>query len=124
MLNVVRLVRELDHKTVGRLRADLTNLLWLPNDRTIVYAVSPIYDVPGIYLFDVRKGRGARVIAAQNLTGNSGYKDGADWFMLCSVSARPRGAVVYYLRFDDVDALDFKNLPLTAPQDSIFIPDS
>jgi hypothetical protein len=102
--------------TVFRKNRDLVNMLWTPDSSGLLYAVSPIYDAPGIYLFNARTGKTGRVVNPTN-TKDRAYSEGADWFVLCSVeSAGHRGVVVRYLHFRDVDSVDFRNFPYDAPQ--------
>jgi hypothetical protein len=92
---------------------DVSNLLWLPNERGLVYAVSPVYGVPGIYLFDARIGTTRRVVGARN-TSDAGYPDGADLFVLCSVEDTGAGGVALeYLWFPHIDSVDVARRPLT-----------
>ena len=92
---------------------DVANLLWLPDDRGLVYAVGPVYGVPGIYLFDARMGTTRRVVAARS-TSDAGYPDGADLFVLCSVEHMGSGKVALeYLWFPHIDSVDLRRRPLT-----------
>ena len=100
------------------INTDLVNLFWLPGDLGLVYAVSPIYAVPGIYRFDPRMGTTSRVVAPKNFS-DTHYRDGADWFVLCSTGATDSDSgrpIIHYLRFPHVDSLDFKAPPVGALQ--------
>jgi len=97
-------------------RLDLVNMLWTPRGEGLLYAVSPIYDTPGIYLFDARTLGSERVVKPTNRS-DPAYPEGADWFVLCSVAPLDgRSVVLRYLHFRHVDSVDFRNFPYDAPQ--------
>ena len=92
---------------------DIVNMLWLPDDSGLVFAVSPIYGVPGIYFFDVGA-RATRRLVAPTHTTDPAYPQGSDLFVLCSAARTPSGrSEVTYLRFNDVDSVNFRSGPLT-----------
>jgi len=96
---------------------DVVSVMWSRDDRSLFYAISPIYGVPGIYVLSLPAGKQRRIVAPSNKTQY--YRDGADYFILCSADRLGDGRqVVHYLHFPDVDAMDFRNLPLDAPQEA------
>ncbi len=95
---------------------DLINLMWVPGGRGLLYAVSPIYDKPGIYFFDTTTRKVARIVTPTNISQPTS-PDGTDWFVLCA--AQPvdgRGVVVRYIHLPDVEGIDFKAFPYNTPQ--------
>lgn len=92
---------------------DIGNLRWLPNEAGLLYAVSPVHGVPGIYMFDTRLGTTRRVVAARHTT-DPGYPDGSDLLVLCSARQTPQGrVVVQYLAFSHIDSVNLRVRPLT-----------
>jgi len=70
------------------------------DDGGVVYSVSPIYGVPGIYLFDCSSRVVRRLVAAKNR--DPAYPKGADYFEL--VGARGTKVLFYYA--PDIDHVD------------------
>jgi hypothetical protein len=119
-----RLMR-LSERASGRVTwaqtVDLVGYRWSSDSRWLVYAVSPIYDKPGIYVYDTRMGRSRRVVAARNRS--TAYPDGADWFTICSLVPRAPGHfLVTYIQLPHVDSVDFAHFPANAPRHSVLVP--
>jgi hypothetical protein len=106
-----------DGHAIVLLNDDLTNAVWAPDDRGVLYAVSPIYGTSGIYMIDARLGNRTRVIAPRNLA-DPAYPDGADWMALCAVSLTQDGRlVIRFVRATHVDSLDLsRDLPRLAQE--------
>lgn len=84
---------------------DVTGIAWV-NAHLLVYTVSPIYGVPGVYIYDCGSKKTKRIVAPKTL--NKAYPDGADFFQLEGiVSGRRARAYFYYAA--DVDKIDFAN---------------
>jgi hypothetical protein len=106
-----------DQTLLGETR-DLVNMMWIPEGRGLLYAVSPIYDKPGIYFFDATSGRTAQVVKPIHVR-DPAYPDGTDFFVICA--AQPvdgRGVVVRYIHLPDVERIDFKAFPYNTPQET------
>lgn len=93
---------------------DVTGIAWLSNTE-LVYAVSPVYGSPGVFLLDCGNPTTSSVRLVAAVTFNAAYPMGADFFELKSVSGR---RVTYYYG-QDVDTVDFKLLRSAANQRSI-----
>jgi len=105
-------------KTLLVANHDLVNMLWVADGRGLLFAVSPIYDKPGIYLFDTRRRETRRVVAPTN-TSDLAYPDGTDWFVICSLeSAGPDRGIVHYLHLPNVEKVDFRDFPYDAAQEA------
>lgn len=85
---------------------DVTGMLWA-SDHELVYTTSPVYGMPGVYVFDCNLSSMRRIVAPRTL--NAGYPDGADYFELKEIS-RDNRLTVYFYYVPDVDRADFKNL--------------
>jgi hypothetical protein len=100
---------------------DLVNYRWTQDGRWLVYAVSPIYDVPGIFSYDTQMAITRRLVAPRTLT--HAYPDGADYFVICTLEPRDAGQyLITYIRLPHVDKIDFAHFPTHAPQDSVRLP--
>lgn len=83
---------------------DISGLLWIPDEAGLLYAVSPVYGVPGVYAFDRHLGTVRRVVRPTSL-GDRNYPDGADFFTLCAVRGVSAGRyAVVYVRSSHVDS--------------------
>jgi hypothetical protein len=115
----------LSRRATGEVRwaqtIDLVNYRWTRDGRWLVYAVSPIYDAPGIFVYDTRFETTTRLVAPQSKT--RAYPDGTDWFVLCSLRlSSPGQYLLTYVRLPDVEAIDFAHPPANAPRFTIHLP--
>jgi len=60
---------------------DVTAFFWVSNT-AIIYSVSPIYGLPGIFIFDTGTQKISRVVCPKVF--GQGYPNGADYFVLSS----------------------------------------
>ena len=82
---------------------DVTGMAWV-GGHSLVYTTSPIYGVPGVYVYRCDSSKAKRIVAPRTLTG--AYPDGADFFELDRISKRkPFTAYFYYA--PDVDNVNF-----------------
>lgn len=93
---------------------DVTGIAWLSNS-VLVYTVSPVYGVPGVYVVDCGGPTAKPVRLVAPMTYNPAYPKGADFFELKSVVGRR--ITYYYGR--DVDAIDFTLLRTVQNERSI-----
>jgi hypothetical protein len=93
---------------------DVTGLAWISNSE-LVYAASPIYGAPGIFLVHCTSGVLKPVTVVAPRAYNAAYPKGADFFELKSAEGR---RVTYYYG-PDVDAIDFKSLRSAANERSV-----
>jgi hypothetical protein len=85
---------------------DITGMMWVSGD-TLVYTTSPIYGIPGVWVYSCGSNRTTRIVKPR--TFSKAYPDGADYFRLKAVSmAAP--ATVYFYYLPDVDVLDEKGI--------------
>jgi hypothetical protein len=118
---LIRIAERATNRVVWAQPIGLVNYRWTPDDRWFVYAVSPIYDAPGLFGYDTQMATTWRLVAPRAV--NAAYPEGADWFVICSVEPRAAGHyVVTYLRLPDVDKIDFAHFPFNAPRDSVRLP--
>lgn len=100
---------------------DLGSYVWSPDGRWLVYAASPIYDIPRIFAVDPRSGGRQLLVAPQ--TRDSFYPDGADWMEVRGVvSDTSVGYRVVYTRLPYVDSIDFDHYPRDLPRQSAHLP--
>jgi hypothetical protein len=85
---------------------DVTGMMWVSGG-TLVYTTSPIYGIPGVWVYSCGSNRTARIVKPR--TFSKANPDGADYFELQAVSmAAP--ATVYFYYLPDMDDLDGKNI--------------
>lgn len=89
-----------------RMRAeDITGMAWV-GGHTLVYTTSPIYGVPGVFVYKCDASKSKRIVAPQSIS--KAYPDGDDYFELEGVSmTEPITAFFYYA--PQVDKVDFGN---------------
>lgn len=85
---------------------DITGIAWLNGNR-LLYTVSPIYGVPGVYLFNCKSMQTRTVLRPRNI--NKAYSHGADYFELQNVVSGAKG-IIYFYYARDVDNVDFEKL--------------
>lgn len=89
---------------LGILRVeDVNGMAWVQG-HTLVYATSPIYGVPGIYVYGCDSNKTQRIVAPRTL--NKAYPSGTDFFELKCISRR-KPVTVYFYYAPDVDMVDF-----------------
>jgi hypothetical protein len=81
---------------------DVTGVAWISN-LELVYTVSPVYGVPGVYVVDCDSPKAKPVTLVASMIHNAAYPNGADYFELKSVV----GSQITYYYGRDVDAIDF-----------------
>jgi hypothetical protein len=98
------LVLAAGRSTSRKLKVDgVTGMAWV-GGHTLVYTTSPIYGVPGLYVYGCDSSRATRIVAPRTVT--KAYPDGDDFFELKRVSAgKPATAYFYYA--PDVEKVDF-----------------
>jgi len=79
---------------------DVTGIVWISENK-LLYSVSPIYGIPGIFIFDCRKMKTKRILGPK--TFYKGYPDGADFFELKEFSE----GKIYFYYSPDVNSTDF-----------------
>jgi len=117
-------VRQRGGKIVLAITDDIDALLWSTDGGALFYAVSPVYGVPGIYVFNTRLGTIRRVIRPKNLD-DPHYPDGTDYFVLCRARSMDGGRfVLSYLHFPDVDRSNVADRSMRGPiaVDTISLP--
>jgi hypothetical protein len=87
---------------------DVTGIAWF-SDSELVYTVSPVYGVPGVYVVDCSNQTAKPVRLVAPITYNPAYPKGADFFELKSVV---RNRITYFYG-PDVDAIDFTRFRTT-----------
>ena len=93
-------------KDAGRQIKDVTGMAWI-SDGILVYTTSPIYGIPGVYVYSCDSRRSKRIVAPRTI--NNAYPDGADYFRLKRIS-QTTPSTVYFYYVPDVDLPDVKNL--------------
>jgi hypothetical protein len=82
---------------------DVTGIAWI-GQRTLVYTTSPIYGVPGVYVYECGSGKAERIVVPRTITkANPG---GADFFELQRVSTGKPLTIYFYYALD-VDGVNF-----------------
>jgi hypothetical protein len=84
---------------------DVTGIAWA-SDKVLIYSASPLYGLPGIYLYSCGSRKIKRLVAPR--TVNNAYPDGADYFELQRISLTTP-TVIYFYYAPDVDKEEFKN---------------
>lgn len=111
----VRVLNRRTKRTLFSGTDDLVNVRWLPDNRGFVYAASPIYATPGVFVVELATGSKRGIVSPSNLS-DSAYPDGADVFIVCDVRSEPDGkTLVDYLRFPHIDSVDLRVRPLSGP---------
>jgi hypothetical protein len=82
---------------------DITGMAWV-SSHTLAYTVSPMYGVPGVYVYVCDGGRAKRIVSPQTLS--KAYPDGEDYFELEGVSTK-KPITVYFYYAPSVDNVDF-----------------
>jgi hypothetical protein len=85
----------------GLVLRDVNGWAWVAPDRLVV-TVSPIYGVPGVYLYRCGGDSFVTLVRARHRTATS--PDGTDYFEMASVTTGKRGEVRFYY-LDDVDLM-------------------
>lgn len=91
-------------KVANHLVSDVTGALWIP-PHDLIYSVSPVYGMPGIYLYSCRSAKTHMLVAPKHRTGP--YPDGTDYFEL---SGGQQGSKLFYYYVPDVQHLNLKEL--------------
>lgn len=81
---------------------DVTGIAWLSNSE-LVYTISPVYGVSGVYAVDCGSPMAKPIRLVAPMTYNPAYPKGADFFELKSVVGR----LITYYYGRDVDTIDF-----------------
>ncbi len=119
--SAIRLVERATGRVTWRGEVDLQSYAWSPDGHWLVYAASPVYDAPGVFAVDARRGTTLRLVAAR--TRNAAYPQGADWMAICGVVMRPTGRYsVSYIRLPHVDSIDFAHFPAAVPRHTVALP--
>ena len=119
--SALRLVARSSGRIAWRREVDLQSYAWSPDGRWLVYAASPIYDTPGVFAVDLRRGTTVRLVAAR--TRNAAYPHGADWMAICGVAIVRKGQyAVSYIRLPHVDSIDFAHFPRIVPRHVVALP--
>jgi hypothetical protein len=86
---------------------DVTAMLWRsPNH--LLYSVSPVYGIPGLFELDCKTSKSKTIVAAA--VKDRAYPDGADYFELVSVDSLKSEACYYYSAHVDQTKFDtFRN---------------
>lgn len=98
-MSVLTIVSKSDGRRSKSIDA-VTGIIWISENK-LLYAVSPIYGIPGIFIFDCRKMKTKRILGPK--TFYKGYPDGADHFELKEFSE----GTIYFYYSPDVDSTDF-----------------
>ncbi len=119
--SALRLVERATGRVMWHREVDLQSYAWSPDGHWLVYAASPIYDTPGVFAVDPRRGTTLRLVAARTRT--VAYPHGADWMAVCGVVLRSTGRyAVSYIRLSNIDSIDFAHFPATVPRRSVALP--
>lgn len=95
----------------GKLKVkDVSGIAWV-NGHTLVYTASPIYGVPGVYVYSCGSKMARRIVAPKTL--NPAYPNGADFFELKGISIGSH-VTVYFYYASDVDKVDFTKFRIPA----------
>lgn len=82
---------------------DVTGMAWVAG-HTLVYTTSPIYGIPGVFVYSCDSTKAKRIVVPRTKT--EANPDGADYFELQSVSTK-RPPTVYFYYAPSVDSVDF-----------------
>ena len=91
-------------KVANHLVSDVTGALWIP-PHDLIYSVSPVYGMPGIYLYSCRSAKTHVLVAPKHRT--KAYPDGTDYFEL---SGDQQGSKLVYYYVPDIQHLNLKEL--------------
>jgi len=79
----------------------VTGIAWISENK-LLYSVSPIYGIPGIFVFDCRKMKAKRILGPK--TCRKGWSDGDDNFELKKFSE----GMIYFYYAPDVELVDYQ----------------
>ncbi len=79
---------------------DVTSAAYF-SDELLVFSTSPLYGIPGIFVYDCSLKNIKRIVAPQRL--NKAYPQGADFFELKGIESH----TIYYYHATDVDKTNF-----------------
>lgn len=85
---------------------DVTGMAWVAA-HTLVYTTSPIYGIPGVFVYSCDSTKGKRIVAPRTKT--EANPDGEDYFELQGTSAT-KPTTVYFYYAPSVESVDFNVL--------------
>ena len=88
----------------GRLRVDDVNGMAWVGRHTLAYTTSPIYGVPGVYVYACGAPSPKRIVGPRTLS--KAYPDGQDYFELHRVTTK-EPITLYFYYAPNVDKVDF-----------------
>jgi hypothetical protein len=83
---------------------DVTGMAWI-GGHTLVYTSSPLYGVPGVYVYSCGSESAKRIVAPRTISRS--YPDGEDFFELEGISDL-HPVTVYFYYAPTVEKVDFK----------------
>lgn len=107
--NLVEVRTTAEGSLVASLTAGILDIRWLPEAAAIVYAVSPIYDDPGVFMMEIPSGEVVTLVEPQ--IRDAAYPGGADYLRVCAVERDETDVVIHVGHFGHVNEIDFTGSP-------------
>ena len=99
-MSVLTIVSKSDGRRSNAIAA-VTGIIWISENK-LLYTVSPIYGIPGIFVFDCRKMKTERILGPK--TFREGWPNGVDNFELKGFSE----GTIYFYYAPDVELVDYQ----------------